>query len=350
MISKKNYTKEHIDELRKNSKRDPILIERVLFAFGLLEALVRVETPFVFKGGTSLMLLLEKPTRLSTDIDIIVEPDIDIDYYLKKVAEIFPFKSFEEQIRKGKNKIVKRHFKIFYNSPTKDEIFHIVLDVVFENIKYGTIISKEINNQILLVEKPEIYVDVPSIEGILGDKLTAFAPHSIGILLDANKPMEIMKQLYDIYNLFEKTSDFREVKETYRRVAEMEIGYRGLNATYKDTLFDTAMSALNIVSKGKLEKNDFEEYLRGIAAVKSHIFLQNYSGEVASLQACRVFYLAMCIWADKKEIMVKVDTKLYEDKRIENLKYSRLTYIKNSDIISFAYLYEGMQILNENHA
>ena len=69
MLTKENFSLEHITNLREGSKRDPGLIERVLFAFGLLEALRKVELPFVFKGGTSLLLILDKPMRLSTDYD-----------------------------------------------------------------------------------------------------------------------------------------------------------------------------------------------------------------------------------------------------------------------------------------
>ena len=58
MIAKENYTDEHIRQLQKDSKRDPILLERTVYAFGLLEAITRVGLPFVFKGGTCLMLLL----------------------------------------------------------------------------------------------------------------------------------------------------------------------------------------------------------------------------------------------------------------------------------------------------
>ncbi len=43
MITRENYSIEHIMKLHESSKRDPNLIERVLFAFGLLEALRRVE-------------------------------------------------------------------------------------------------------------------------------------------------------------------------------------------------------------------------------------------------------------------------------------------------------------------
>ena len=63
MLTRDNFTEMHIRELQNNSKRDPILIERTVYAFGLLEAIVRVGMPFIFKGGTCLMLLLEHPQR-----------------------------------------------------------------------------------------------------------------------------------------------------------------------------------------------------------------------------------------------------------------------------------------------
>lgn len=78
MINPQSFSEEHIREMQKKTGNDPILLERTIFAFGLLEALIRAGLPFVFKGGTSLMLLLNHPRRLSTDIDIVVEPDTDV--------------------------------------------------------------------------------------------------------------------------------------------------------------------------------------------------------------------------------------------------------------------------------
>ena len=75
MIQPISFAEEHIRELQKTSKRDPVLLERAVYAFGLLEALACVGMPFIFKGGTCLMLLMNRPRRLSTDIDIIVEPE-----------------------------------------------------------------------------------------------------------------------------------------------------------------------------------------------------------------------------------------------------------------------------------
>mgnify|MGYP002553380854 CR=1 FL=1 len=105
MLLKENFSEEYIRSLQKDSKRDPVLLEHTVYAFGLLEALARVRMPFIFKGGTCLMMLMDKPRRLSTDIDIIVEPGTDLDDYLEKASAIFPFQMVEEQKRVGKNNI-----------------------------------------------------------------------------------------------------------------------------------------------------------------------------------------------------------------------------------------------------
>ena len=134
MLLKENFSEEYIRSLQKDSKRDPVLLERTVYAFGLLEALARVRMPFIFKGGTCLMMLMDKPRRLSTDIDIIVEPGTDLDDYLEKASAIFPFQMVEEQKRVGKNNIEKRHFKFTYDSPINNKQFYILLDVLFKFI------------------------------------------------------------------------------------------------------------------------------------------------------------------------------------------------------------------------
>ncbi len=220
MITRENYSIEHIMKLHESSKRDPNLIERVLFAFGLLEALRRVELPFIFKGGTSLLLILDKPMRLSTDIDIIVEPGTEVDVYLEKAAKIFPFKAYEEQIRKGKNNIEKRHFKFQFESPRTKGPVEIILDILFESSKYANTIDKNINCELLLTEPEYLQVKVPDVNSILADKLTAFAPHTTGVLVDTRKDLEIMKQMFDVYSLigvFQTLANMDALTNIYNR-------------------------------------------------------------------------------------------------------------------------------------
>ena len=50
---------------------DTALVEKAIRALSLLESLVRSGCPFVFKGGTALMLHLDTSRRLSIDVDIV---------------------------------------------------------------------------------------------------------------------------------------------------------------------------------------------------------------------------------------------------------------------------------------
>ena len=52
MLLRENFTAEHILKLREETGADPSILERTIFAFGLLEAIRRVDMPFIFKGGT----------------------------------------------------------------------------------------------------------------------------------------------------------------------------------------------------------------------------------------------------------------------------------------------------------
>ena len=63
---------------------DTALIEKAIRALSLLESLVRSGCPFIFKGGTALMLHLDTSRRLSIDIDIVCPPGLDIRDFLRQ--------------------------------------------------------------------------------------------------------------------------------------------------------------------------------------------------------------------------------------------------------------------------
>jgi len=181
MIDLESFTEKHIREIKKTTGRDPALIERLIYAFGLLEAITRSGLPFIFKGGSALILLMEKPRRLSTDIDIVCEPGMDIDGYLAQAAVIWPFVKITEHIREKQSGIEKRHFKFSYTSPLAGNDRTIILDVLFEKNPYRTVISKNIENELLITTFPTISVHIPNADCLLADKLAAFAPHTTGI-------------------------------------------------------------------------------------------------------------------------------------------------------------------------
>ena len=87
---------------KENRKADKILVEKVIRAVLLLEGLSKHNVPFVFKGGTALMLHMNSTKRLSIDIDIILptEPD-DLELTLNEIAKEQGFLRNELQYRNG---------------------------------------------------------------------------------------------------------------------------------------------------------------------------------------------------------------------------------------------------------
>lgn len=343
MILQDNYSLEHINELKKKSGKDPSLIERVLFAFGILESLRKVNMPFIFKGGTSLMLLLKEPKRLSTDIDILVKPDTDVDAYLEKAARIFPFDRKEEQTRKGNNTITKRHFKFYYTSPRTAKPFYILLDIVFEESPYASLSKKEITNPLLLTEGENLFVDTPTINCMLGDKLCTFAPNTTGIPYGIDKDMEIIKQMFDVSCLIDEFDNQNEVADVYIKSVKAESEFRGNSFTIQDCLSDTIRTCLCICSRGKTDTKNYPALIYGIRGVGTHIYGSRYTDEIAAQDACKILYFATCLYTNHPFTKI-TDTQAYLNIKSLPAPYRLAMYMKRSNPIAFGYLVEAAQL------
>jgi hypothetical protein len=226
MINKLSFEIEHIKQISDRTRKDLILIEKMVYALGLLEILCLSNLSFIFKGGTSLILLLKIPKRFSTDIDILVKSEEEFDLILKNLNHYFPFKRYEEQHRqKNGSKLIKRHFKFYYESPIRKCESNILLDILIEKAHYLSLKTFDIINDFILMEGVPSQVLIPEIECILGYKLTAFAPKTTGILFGRSKSLEIIKQFYDIGALYESSEDYDLVIRTYESVVKEEMNY-----------------------------------------------------------------------------------------------------------------------------
>lgn len=346
MLTQDNFTKENIERLQKISGNDPSLLEKTVYAFGLLEAISKVGMPFIFKGGTCLMLLLEKPRRLSTDIDIIVEPGTDVEAFIQKAGRIFPFKSQEEDVRKGRNNIEKRHYEFTYDSPINDKPLVILLDILFEENHYRTLLEKPIKNDLLLTDGGDLTVRIPDVNSILGDKLTAFAPHTTGIPFGVDKELEIIKQLYDCYTLSRELTNYAEVREVYKSVAVTELGYRGMNYSVRDVLRDTISSCFCIIAKGSIDKDEYAYFVDGIRRISGHIYGERFNGELAAYIACEVLYLATCLYTDN-EYMVIESLEEYINDKLSFRGARGINYLRKVNLECYAYVAAAVRMLGD---
>ena len=199
------------------------IVERSIYAFNLLEGLVETGLEFVFKGGTSLLLHFDEPRRLSIDIDIVSSSDQAIlEKSLTAIVDARPFTRWEEQDR-GADRMPKRvHYKLFYSSPIMNgEEMPVLLDVVTEPNVIKDLVAKPIVAKFLEVAEP-LTVMVPSANALLGDKLTAYAPNSIGVRLNENYSQQVIKQLFDVAQLYDIVTDTSAVAEANRASYEAE--------------------------------------------------------------------------------------------------------------------------------
>ena len=345
MLLPENFTMEHIEDVRQTRKVDKTILERSIYALGLLEALARVGLPFIFKGGTSLLLLLDEPKRLSTDIVIIVKPGTDFEHYLEEASKILPFKAKEEQGRKQSRNIEKRHYKFTYDSPAYGEEFYILLDILFEESSYAKTIERPISNSLILTSEPYTLVIMPTVECLMGDKLTAFALHTTGIKYGVDKELEIIKQMYDIACLFDVVENFEDVQTSFLNTAKNEIAYRQIDITEQDVLMDTIETAACIASRG-MYGEDYALLLSGIRAIDNHIFDGRFNAELAVGKACKVMYAAACLL--KQHSIEKItDPISYRSEKISDFKYSKLSKLRNLDIEGFAYAVEAIRLLEQ---
>lgn len=308
MIDNKCFKNDWIINKHKEIKIDPLLIEKTIFAFELLGELVESGIHLIFKGGTSLMLLIPELRRLSIDIDIITEDEESkLQKAFDEIANGGIFKRWDEDERVSRREIPKRHFRFYYLSPITERESYILLDVLKADSLFPITIEKQISLPFFEVEK-EIKVKVQTINGLTGDKLTAFAPTTIGIPYGAGKSMEIIKQLYDLGVLFEYITDLKEISQAYRNTAQLEADYRGLKLPIEEFLNDSINAALLLCRldfRGGIEDGHTKELRDGIERIKSYILGGKYSLLNAKEDASKIACLASMVRDDSLDIDIE---------------------------------------------
>lgn len=152
MISAKSYSKDWIMGIRGTSRipTDPILIEKMIMALTLLENLQNGGMDFIFKGGTSLLLVVGAPMRFSIDLDIVMENDTGLEATLHSVLQQGVFHRFEEDERPCG--VPKRHFKFFSRSAIEDKESSILVEILFEANPYPDLRLIAIQSDVVVIE------------------------------------------------------------------------------------------------------------------------------------------------------------------------------------------------------
>ena len=281
---------------------DPLLLEKCVHALALLGHLSESGLDFLFKGGTSMLLHLQPIRRLSIDIDIIsAAPRRELEGVLESIKAKAPLLRYEEDHRGDRGLPNRRHFKFFYQSmdPNFTNGAFVLLDVVEETRCPHQRLRLPINVPFVEVER-EVLVTLPTIESLLGDKLTAFAPTTVGVplVLEDGRPgdtMQIAKQMFDIGELFDAATDFQVVRQVYDGTFALEAEYREHRFTREAALRDTLWASLGIASellRGDNPSAETRSLRAGWRRVGSHLIQHRFGLDEARVAAGKAALLA----------------------------------------------------------
>jgi predicted nucleotidyltransferase component of viral defense system len=346
--------------LPAHNRIDVIILEKMIFALHLLEQLQRNGLKFTFKGGTSLVLLLAEDNRFSIDIDIIsVTGSEELEAILNKVVESSRFTGFElEKHRSYKPGVPKAHYTFAYESSLKGVYSGtVLLDVLIEDSTYPETTEKAIKAKWIETED-ETNVIVPTIDAITGDKLTAFAPNTIGIPYEKggrSATMEICKQLFDLSKLFERISNMKTVAASFHIFAKQEIEYRkeshpGL--TPEQVLRDTIDTCLIITKRERgnaEEKVLFAKLQKGITAFGTgYLMSGNFRIDDAIIASAKVAHLAAKLLTGDLSPIKQYNGEDIKPLNIENQDWNFLNRLKKQPVkSSFYYWYQTVQLLTQ---
>jgi hypothetical protein len=154
------------------------------------------------------------------------------------------------------------------------------LDIVFEKSPYLHARPYEINMKWLKIKEPKVFVSVPSPEEMLGDKMTAFAPLSIGKLYSEGRYVEICKQLYDIAFLSRIAEDKQLIKDSYLAVSSIEIENRKGTFSQEFAQEDSLEALRLILSEGHRPtgKENFQYLQKGKKGLEDFL-VEKYGGQ-----------------------------------------------------------------------
>lgn len=347
MIHKNSFTKKWIEKVRAENPElniNPPLLEKMIHALSLCEYLKINDLDFIFKGGTCLTLLFDKLHRLSIDIDIVTTADrTQLEHALDEINKKSHFTGVElDEKRSYKQGIPKAHYRLFFE-PAVNQDNNILLDILFDKHSYPQIEGISVEKKWIDTRQPLINVNVPTIESITGDKLTAFAPNTTGIPYGQRKHTEIIKQMFDLGHLYDQIKDFDVVIQSFQANVVKEISYRAPSLTADEVLDDILNTCFDIVKESQLE---LKEGIKTFKNWSTQAFRRNNAIETAG----KIAYITAKIKANDTTLPLRFDaaTMNKKDYLIQHQDYNFLNKkVKNAKDAMF-YWHHVVEVITKH--
>lgn len=359
MITEKSYSESWIEARVKEYEANSYdLAEKMIYAFTLLEQLRFKKLDFIFKGGTSLVLMMNQFHRFSKDIDILIpQKPANLTEIFDSIIADTPFIRWEPSERKNDEfQVPKEHYKFIYNQskPAKYPEQPILLDIIFVDNQYPATHKAEIKHPLFDTSDPYIDVTLPTMDSITGDKLTAFAPSTIGIPIGKSKEVEIAKQLFDLNALFAKIENPLVVVRSFDQTVRMVTHYYHKSFSVNDVFLDVIDTAFTMAMIGKYKPEIYNEISKGVRSLNQYLSKKtNFGYNIALTAAAKIAYLAACLMTEHELIRydwAAIKPQDLKDIKIDHPKYYVLNKaLKAGYPEAWFYWLQTTEILNSSH-
>lgn len=282
LADSKYFTREHYETCRGFAP--PYLAELVVHCLELVSQLSWAGLPYRFKGGNSQLILLENPQRFSIDVDIVsTVSKEDLKTVLEKITEQCDlFHQLEVRPHLTKPWLPMISFKLYFNSQYQnDENAFVMLDAVLEAPPYQGI-RKQV--KCMDIYQSNESVEVPTIAGLLADKMLTLGPSTLGIPLGKNKEAHRLKHVYDVNWLLQHDFDKSEMLTAIQNCINQENNLQRSNWTLEQILKDTILFCEQpLTTETKPDPDSVREnsYLYEIAfgfdEFSEHLFRNSYT-------------------------------------------------------------------------
>jgi uncharacterized protein YozE (UPF0346 family) len=261
--------------------------------------------------------MTEKPENLTEIFDAIIADTLFIRW------ELSERKNDEFQVP-------KEHYKFIYqqSKPAKYPEQPVMLDIIFVENTYPATQQVNVIHPFLDTEEPYVQITIPTFDSITGDKLTAFAPSTIGIPAGKNKAVEIAKQLFDLNLLFERIESPETVRQSFEQTAAMVIKHYKKDCSIDAVYMDIIDTALVMAMNGKQKPELFDEIKSGVSALSQYLNRKtNFGYNIALTAAAKIAYLSACLMQGEKPLRLdwqSVSKEEYKNSKIDHPDYYAL--------------------------
>jgi hypothetical protein len=260
------------------------LCELVVHCLELVSQLSHAGLAYRFKGGNSLLLLLEQPERFSIDADIVTTtPKAALIELVGRIADSCEaFTRWESRQPQTKPWLPMMSFKLFFNSvyQSPDDAY-VMLDVVLEPPPYPGVVKPVRCGHLY---ESAAQVEVPSVSGLIGDKLLTLGPSTLGIPVGKGKEAQRLKHVFDVARLLQEEYDARAVRQASLGCVAQEERIQRHSYSWTQIVEDTrrfCSAPLGFGAPPPLEALEQQPYLyeivKGFEHFREHLFRTEYT-------------------------------------------------------------------------